>query len=83
MGDFNAKVAKDSQRPRRPIEDVGRSILDAAYKIHSFLGPGLLEGSYELCLAYELGRLGLSVRRQVLIPIQYASLRIDSGYRSI
>ena len=81
MGDFNAKVAKDSQRSRRPIEAVGRAILDAAYKIHSSLGPGLLEGAYELCLAYEIGRLGLSARRQVLVPIQYDALRIDNGYR--
>jgi GxxExxY protein len=81
MGDFNAKVARESQRSRRPIEETGRSILDAAYKIHSALGPGLLEGSYELCLAYEIGRLGLSARRQVLIPIQYEELHIDNGYR--
>src|SRR5207244_2945592 len=50
-------------------------------KVHSSLGPGLLESAYETCLLYELEKQGLPVRRHTLIPIQYEDLKIDNGYR--
>jgi len=62
-------------------EDVGHAIIGAAIKIHSALGPGLLESAYELCLVYELEKLRLRVRRQVPIPIRYEDLSVDNGYR--
>ena len=62
-------------------EDVGHAIIGAAVKIHSALGPGLLESAYELCLVYELEKLRLRVRRQVPIPIRYEDLSVDNGYR--
>src|SRR5262249_15561656 len=62
-------------------EDVGHAIIGAAAKIHSALGPGLLESAYELCLVYELEKLRLRVRRQVPIPIRYEDLSVDNGYR--
>ena len=74
MQNLDTKVTDD-------IERVGRSIVDVAIKVHSKLGPGLLEGSYELCLVHELRKSGLMVRQQVLIPIQYDDLKIDNGYR--
>ena len=59
----------------------GRQIIDAAIKVHKSLGPGLLESAYEHCLSYEIGRAGLTVRRQILLPIRYHNLAIDAGYR--
>jgi GxxExxY protein len=62
-------------------EEIGRTIIGAAIKVHSVLGPGLLESAYETCLLYELEKQGLPIRRQVLIPIRYEDLTIDNGYR--
>jgi GxxExxY protein len=49
--------------------------------VHSAVGPGLLESAYEACLAYELEKQSLRVRRQVMVPIRYDELTIDNGYR--
>ena len=49
--------------------------------VHSNLGPGLLESAYELCLSHELAKRGLCVGNQLTIPIRYAALTIDNGYR--
>lgn len=62
-------------------EEIGHSIIDAAIKVHSVVGPGLLESAYETCLLYELEKLHLPARRQVMIPIRYEGLTIDNGYR--
>jgi GxxExxY protein len=62
-------------------EEIGHAIIGAAIKVHSAVGPGLLEGAYEICLAYELEKRDLPARRQVLIPIRYEELTIDNGYR--
>jgi GxxExxY protein len=56
-------------------------IIDAAMKVHSALGCGLLESVYEACLAHELASRGLGVRRQVAMPIRYEGIELDSGYR--
>ena len=61
--------------------DIGDSIIASAMKVHTALGPGLLESAHETCLLYELERLGLPVQRQVLIPLHYEDLTIDNGYR--
>ena len=60
---------------------IGTQIIDGAMRIHSELGPGLLESAYELCLSHQLIRRGLRVRNQVYIPIRYESLLIENGYR--
>ena len=62
-------------------ELVAKELVDSALKVHSTLGPGLLESAYEACLAYELGERGISVFRQKLLPIRYGRVEIDSGYR--
>jgi GxxExxY protein len=62
-------------------EAIGHAIIGAAIKVHSVVGPGLLENAYETCVLYELEKRNLPVRRQVLIPIQYEGLSIDNGYR--
>ncbi|SRR5579883_377881 len=50
-------------------------------KVHTALGPGLLEGAYELCLAHELDKQGFAVRKQVPIPIRYEDLTVENAYR--
>ena len=61
--------------------EIGQIVIGSAMAVHSALGPGLLEGAYELCLAHELTKRGMSVDRQVGIPIRYDDLRIENGYR--
>jgi GxxExxY protein len=61
--------------------DASRAIVDAAIKVHSALGPGLLESVYEACLAHELGQRGLGVERQVSLPVRYAGIVIEAGLR--
>jgi GxxExxY protein len=56
-------------------------IINAAMKVHSALGPGLLESAYEACLKYELSKRCLVVESQVLLPVLYEGVRIDAGYR--
>ncbi len=50
-------------------------------KVHTALGPGLLESAYEKCLLYELHKQGMSARSQVELPIRYGEITIDAGYR--
>ena len=63
------------------VELVGKKLLDAAFKVHTNLGPGLLESVYEACLAYEIRKSGLSVETQVALPVIYDNVRIDAGLR--
>jgi len=63
------------------IELVGKKILDSAFKVHTSLGPGLLESVYEACLAYEIRKSGLTVESQVALPVIYDNVRVDAGLR--
>ncbi len=63
------------------VEKVGKAVLDAAFKVHTSLGPGLMESAYEVCHAYELRQSGLQVQTQVVLPISYEDVKIDAGYR--
>jgi len=63
------------------INALSRNILDAAMKVHTALGPGLLESAYEHCLYYELAKHGIRATRQVALPIWYDGHKIDAGYR--
>ncbi len=58
-------------------EEIGRLVVDAAFKVHSKLGPGLLEKIYEICFCYELKKSGLDARRQVPIVITYDDIILD------
>ncbi len=60
---------------------VSGAIVDAAFKVHTALGPGLLESAYEACLAHELRKRGYDVVTQVLLPVVYDGQIIDAGYR--
>ncbi len=62
-------------------ERAGKAVLDAAMRVHTELGPGLLESAYETCMAYELAGMGFAVARQVSVPVRYRGKRIDVGYR--
>jgi len=69
-----AKVAKDEN-------ELSKLILDAAFRVHTAIGPGLLESAYEACLAFELRNEGLSVLTQVPLPHVYRDVKLDVGYR--
>ena len=62
--------------------EIAKMIVNVAFKIHTRLGPGLLETVYEAVLFYELSKLGLKVQRQVPIPLVYESVRFDEGFRA-
>ena len=62
--------------------EIGKEVVDAAVKIHQALGPGLLESVYETVLAKELEGRGLSVVRQVAVPITYEHMKFDEGFRA-
>jgi GxxExxY protein len=62
-------------------EKKGKDIVDSSFKIHTALGPGLLESAYEACLAYELENRGYTIERQKPQSIQYESLTIETAYR--
>ena len=61
--------------------DLSYSIRGAAFKVHSTLGPGLLESVYEAALMYELKKKGLDVRAQVGVPAFYEEVKLDLGFR--
>jgi GxxExxY protein len=61
---------------------VAKLVGDAAYHVHTRLGPGLLESVYEVVLAHEIEKRGLAIERQVSIPIQYDELIFDEGFRA-
>src|SRR6202163_430437 len=63
------------------VNRITGNVIFAAMKVHSHLGPGLLESAYEACLAHELRKQGLRVTQQVGLPVIYDGERIDLGYR--
>jgi GxxExxY protein len=74
--------------PVEPMEEIdpetdkiAKQIVDAAYQVHSSLGPGLLENAYEACLAHEISVRGLKIKKQVVVPLVYKDVRMDVGFR--
>jgi len=61
--------------------EITHTILDCAYRVHTELGPGLLESAYEHCLAWELRDKGLLVETQKPLPLIYRDVKLDCGYR--
>ena len=76
---------QDTKAPRKPIplavDRVATQIVDAAYAVHSTLGPGLLESVYEACLVHELLKRGLKTERRIVLPVIYDGLEVDAGLR--
>ncbi len=64
------------------IERIGKAVLDAAFQVHSVLGPGLLESVYEAALSVELKKRGFHVERQVPIAVTYEDEQLDVGFRA-
>jgi GxxExxY protein len=62
-------------------EELARQVVDAAFRVHYALGPGLLESAYEMCLCREFQMRQINFRRQVPVPVVYEGLRLESGYQ--
>ena len=60
---------------------IATAILDQAFKVHTELGPGLLESVYENCLLYELTQAGYDVKAQVPVPMHYKGIKFEAGFR--
>jgi GxxExxY protein len=65
---------------RSEIEEIGKKIVNAAFEVHSELGPGLLESVYEICLVEELESRGLLVERQVKLPVIYKGKELNKDF---
>jgi len=63
------------------IDRLAKIIVDSAYKVHTALGPGLLESVYEKCMLHELRSRNIKCREQVDVPIIYGEVKIDTGFR--
>jgi len=76
---------QDTKTPIKPIpeetDSIAKQIVDAAYTVHSALGPGLLESIYEACMVHELKKRNLKVQQQVILPITYDHVKLDAGLR--
>ncbi len=68
-------------KSRDELEAIATAIVDACIAVHRALGPGLLESSYQACLAHELRKRGFAVRCSVELPVEYDGIRIELGYR--
>lgn len=64
------------------LSHITSEIIGSAIRIHRRLGPGLLESAYEACLAYELEKAGLGVRRQRAVPLVYEGVKLECGFRA-
>ena len=71
----------DARETKMHIETIASKIVAAAFKVHTALGPGLLESAYQRCMQYELENDGLRVACEVVLPIIYGTIAIDAGYR--
>ena len=63
------------------FEPIAREIVDSAIRVHTQLGPGMLEAAYQACMEYELGKRSLGVQKQVPMQLRYDELMVDVGYR--
>jgi|SRR6056297_263362 len=61
--------------------EISKVVLDCAFKVHSQLGPGLLESAYQECLYYEINKSGLFVQKEVSLPLTYEEVQLEIGYR--
>lgn len=63
------------------LNKISYDIIGCSYRVHSNLGPGLLESTYEACLAYELKKNNYKVKVQKPLPVVYEEVKLDVGYR--
>ena len=63
------------------LNKISYDIIGCAYKVHSALGPGLLESTYKVCLGYELDKMGYKIETEKALPVIYDEIKLDAGYR--
>ena len=82
---YPMSLHQSHQRTFEPVpeelDEIGKKIVHAAYLVHKALGPGLLEKIYEICFCHELRKMGLTVKRQVVISIVYDDITFEEGLR--
>ena len=61
------------------LNDISYKIIGCAYKVHTQLGPGLLESTYQVCLEYELIKTGLTIESQKALPVIYEEIKLEAG----
>ncbi len=66
---------------RERLNEISGKVIELAIRVHTELGPGMLEGAYEACLQFELLQAGLETKTQLKLPIIYQGQKIDAGYR--
>ncbi len=83
LGGLVSRIEDNVNREPIPKEtnQVATKIVNAAYTVHTKLGPGLLESVYEVCLCHELQKRGVKAQRQITLPVVYDDLRMDVGLR--
>lgn len=64
------------------INELTHAIIGSAIRVHRFLGPGLLESAYRVCLAYELKKLDIPTVQEIPIPVVYEGVKLECGYRA-
>jgi len=79
--DNRSKTAQSFPLVDPETERTGKLVMDAAYRVHTALGPGLLESVYGTCMVYDLRKNGAKVLTQVDVPVVYQDITLESGYR--
>jgi len=74
-------MSQEEEKEEKEFEDGSGAVIGALIRVHSALGPGLLESAYEACVCHELGIMGVRFRRQVRVPVVYRGLNIDCAYQ--
>ena len=77
-------ISREEREERKDMSEeiIGKAVLDAAFKVHTALGPGLLESVYEAALTIELRKQGLATERQKEVPVYYQGERLEVGFRA-
>lgn len=75
------KGTKGHQEIPKHLDHLARVLVDAAFKVHTQLGPGLLESAYQRCLEIELSKRGIAFEAEVSLPVIYEGVRVDAPYR--
>ncbi len=78
---MNSSPQRARSNTEASVNRVTEAIIGAAMKVHSSLGPGLLESAYEACMVHELRKAGLKVVNQVVLPVHYDGIELELGYR--
>jgi len=79
--DAEGRADREFEPVSEDVDKLAHEVVDAAFRVHKSLGPGLLESVYETCLVYELKKRGVRVESQVSLPVTYEHVRLESGLR--